>query len=115
MGKAVIRNSGQVLVSNLIVADSVFTRMKGLLGKDSLPHGSGLWLNPCRGVHTFGMKFSIDVVFLNREHRVIAIINEMKPNRMTAIYPTVATVLELPATSVADAHLSTGNIIDIFV
>lgn len=110
--KAVICKSDIELVGNLMVADSIFTRMKGLLGKDSLPRGSGLWLKPCKGVHTFGMRFTIDVVFLDRENRVIEVISELKPNRMTTIFPHAATVLELPASMVSEAKLAKGDIID---
>lgn len=96
-----------------MVADSILTRMRGLLGKDSLPLGYGLWLKPCKGVHTFGMKFAIDVVFLDLEHRVIAMLNGLKPNRMTSIYPCASTVLELPESTVVDAQLSIGDFLDI--
>lgn len=113
MKRVVIRNSGQELVGNLIVADSILTRMKGLLGKDSLQSGSGLLLKPCKGVHTFGMRFAIDVVILDRENRVIAIKNRLKPNRMTAIYLSATTVLELPAATASAAKLSVGDFIEI--
>lgn len=111
--KAVIQNSGKELVGDLMIADSIFSRMKGLLGKDSLPTGSALWLIPCKGVHTFGMKFAIDVIFIDRENRVIAISDNMMPNRMTAIYPSAATVMELPAGTAAAVKLSAGDIIEV--
>src|SRR5512138_71546 len=104
--KALIGYSGIELVGNLMVADSILTRMKGLLGRDSLPHGSGLWLKPCKGVHTFGMKFAIDVVFLDRDNRVIETISGLKPNRMTAVYAQAATVLELPSSTVLAVNLN---------
>jgi uncharacterized membrane protein (UPF0127 family) len=55
------------------------------------------------------MKFPIDVIMLDRENRVIAIVNSLKPNRMTAIYARAATVLELPAATAAAAKLSIGD------
>jgi len=110
--KAVLNNSGRVLVGNLTVADSIFSRMKGLLGKDKLSTGDGLWIKPCKGVHTFGMKFAIDVIFLNRNQRVIAIKNDLKPNRITAIYFGALTVLELPADTARELQLSIGDVID---
>jgi uncharacterized membrane protein (UPF0127 family) len=110
--RAVINNSGRVLVGNLTVADSIFSRMKGLLGKKELSQGEGLWIRPCKGVHTFGMKFAIDVIILNRQQCVIAIKHELKPNRMTTIYPGAATVLELPVASARDAQLSVGDVIN---
>lgn len=113
MMKAIIRNSNIELVGNLMVADSIFARMKGLLGKTSLPEASGLWLKPCKGVHTFGMGFNIDVVFLNKENQVVAVYNNLHPNQLTRIYPKAATVIELPANSVSSKGLLIGDFIDI--
>lgn len=110
--KIIICNSNKVLVGNLMVADSIFARMKGLLGLTSFPKGSGIWLKPCKGVHTLGMKFAIDVIFMDRENRVIKIIKELKPNRITAIYSGAATVLELPAYTASESGLSTGDVIE---
>jgi hypothetical protein len=110
--QAVIKNSGRILVGNLTVADSIFCRMKGLLGKEGLPDGEGLWIKPCNSVHSFGMKFTIDVIFLNKEQRVITIKSELKPNRLTAIYFGASSVLELPAGSAREAQLSVGDVID---
>ena len=111
--KAIIRNSNRVLVGNLMVADSIFTRMKGLLGRDSLSKGSGLWLKPCKGVHTFCMKFAIDVVFLNRKNQVVTVMHNLQPNRLTKIFPEAVTVIELPAFSAKEVNLLTGDTIDI--
>lgn len=110
--RAVICDSGHVLVGNLMVADSVFSRMKGLLGKSALDHGSGLWLKPCNSVHSFWMKFTIDVVFLDRENRVIKVIHELKPNRITPVFWKAASVIELPAGIAALAALSPGDMIE---
>lgn len=111
--KAIIRRSNIELVGNLMVADSIFARMKGLLGKTSLPKGSGLWLQPCKGIHTFGMKFTIDVVFLTTDLEVVAVYNDLSPNRFTKILPKAATVIELPAATAADKGLLLGDFIDI--
>lgn len=111
--KAVIRNSGVKLVGNLMVADSIFARMKGLLGRDFLAAGDGIWLMPCNSVHTFGMRFAIDVVFLNRSNQVISVIHNLQPNRLTKVYFKAATVIEIPAHTAADSGLSKGDFIDI--
>src|SRR5580698_1562725 len=59
-----------VLASCLEVADNSEKRKKGLLGRKGLSNGEGLWIRPCESVHTFGMQFSIDLVYLDRKHRV---------------------------------------------
>ena len=59
-----------VLAISLEVADSGAKRNKGLLGRKELSPGEGLWILPCQSVHTFGMQFAIDLVYLDRKHRI---------------------------------------------
>src|SRR5580658_6350501 len=59
-----------VLASCLEVANHGSNRMKGLLGRDGLAPGEGLWIKPCEAVHTFGMRFAIDLVYLDRKKRI---------------------------------------------
>lgn len=112
--QVIIRNRNRTLVGNLMVADSFFTRLKGLLGKSSLGIDCGLWLRQCQGVHTFGMKFPIDIIFLDKDNRVIEIINDLKPNRITSIYSEADSVLELPAHKVRETGISKGDVVDFF-
>jgi uncharacterized protein len=84
------------LAGKLRVADTLFARMKGLLGKSVLAEGEGLWIRPCKGIHTFGMKFPIDAVFLNGANHVVAVKKELFPNRMTQVFFAAVSVLELP-------------------
>lgn len=101
--------SNKEIVHNLFVADTIFLRMKGLLGKNSLRNDEGLWIKPCKGVHTFGMKFPIDVLFLDRNNLVIAIKKELAPNRMTLIYPRAITVIELSSGMIEATATKIGN------
>lgn len=94
--KATDRTSGKELAPNLSVADTFFKRLKGLLGKKVLPQGEGLWIKPCKSVHTFGMQFPIDVVFLDKEKRIIALFKNLPPNRITRLLPNAKSVIELP-------------------
>ena len=91
-----IRN-GKELSNNVALADSLLKRMKGLLGRDKLLNGEALWIKPCMSIHTFFMKFPIDIVFLNRRNQIIAAIRNLRPNRITRMYPKTTGVLELPA------------------
>jgi uncharacterized membrane protein (UPF0127 family) len=61
-----LRN-GKELSNNVIVADSILKRMKGLFGKSELPIGEALWIKPCMSVHTFFIRFPINVVFFEQE------------------------------------------------
>lgn len=95
--KAVIESGGKELAADVTVASSLPARIRGLLGSSSLPVGQGLLIKPCKGIHTFFMKFSIDAVFLDRDNRVMALYLSLPPNRMTRIYLKAVSVLELPA------------------
>lgn len=110
--KAVNLTTGYELVTDLSVADNLFSRMKGLLGKNALSPGKGLWITPCMGVHTFGMKFTIDVIFLDKEKRVIALAKSLWPNRTSRVYSTASSVLELPAGTIDATHTATGDTIE---
>lgn len=91
-----LRN-GKELADNVTVADRPLKRMKGLLGKSEMLAGEALWIKPCMSIHTFWMSFPIDVVFLNKKNRVLAIKKNLQPNRMTRLYLSAMSVLELPA------------------
>ena len=87
--------------------------MKGLLGKKELPTGDALWIKPCFSVHTFFMKFPIDVLFLNKQNQVIAVVSNITPNRMTRLYPQSFSVLELPPGTIAASNTELGDELEI--
>jgi len=93
-----VRNQtkGEVLATSAIVADSSETRRTGLLKHTSLPDGEGLWIVPCEAVHCFFMKFSIDVLYLNKDKTIRKIRHDMKPWGISFCLPAHS-VLELPA------------------
>ncbi len=100
------------IVSNLEVAETFSARSKGLLGRSSLVVGEGLLIRPCKGVHTIGMKFPIDVVFLDYSNNVIGLCKDLQPNRMTSIRLRASSVLELPVGTVAATALKVGDVVD---
>jgi uncharacterized membrane protein (UPF0127 family) len=91
------------------MADTAVRRAVGLLRHRRLEAGAGLWIKPCSGVHTFGMSFPIDVIGLDKQMRIVKLWPELKPNRITAIYPRVRTVLELAAGTIASHNVSIGD------
>ena len=105
--------NGKELSNNVTVADSLLKRMKGLLGKSELPAGEALWIKPCMSIHTFFMKFPIDVIFLDKRNSVIAVMKNMQPNRMTRLYPKAASVLELPAGIIETTATEVGDRVEI--
>ena len=63
------------------IARTMWQRMRGLLGRDGLPHGHALWIRRCGSVHTVGMRFAIDLVFLARNNTVVRVIPNVRPGR----------------------------------
>ena len=101
------------LATKLQMADTVWTRLRGLMGRTGLNSGEGLWIVPCRGIHTHGMAFSIDVLFLDRERTVVGAEENLAPGRFAAIRWKAKTVLELPAGTVRRTGTRLGDRIDI--
>ncbi|MGH9622395.1 MAG: DUF192 domain-containing protein [Bryobacteraceae bacterium] len=89
------------------IAATSRARRKGLLGMDRLEPGAALWIAPCEAVHTFGMKFPIDVVFLGKNGKVKKIVPRLKPWRIAACL-TASSVLELEAGAAERAQLRVG-------
>ena len=79
------------------VADGFLTRLVGLLRDKALAEGDGLWIVPCNSIHSIGMHFIFDAVFLDQNLRVVHLIREMKPWRASKLVFAAHSVLELPA------------------
>jgi uncharacterized protein len=103
-----IARSGAWLVTDLELALDSRARTRGLLGRETLPDGGGLVIAPSQGVHTFGMVFPIDIVFLSRDGVVLRCKPAVVPRRL-AIWLTAFAVLELPAHSIRHADLRRGD------
>ena len=102
------RVDGEVVCERCTLADSPLTRMRGLLGRDGLGAGEGLLLRPASSVHTFFMRFPIDVVFLDRALVVLGIHDEVDPWH-TASRKGAKAVLELPAGESSRRGLTVGD------
>ena len=99
---------GRVVCERCLIADGAFGRMRGLLGRKELPSGEGILLKPSGSVHTFFMRFPIDVVFLDRELRVVAIAPDVPPWRMRGARGAKA-VVELAAGEASRRGLTEGQ------
>jgi uncharacterized protein len=103
------------LATRLAIADTHWTRLRGLLGtaEDDFRNGAGLWIRPCRGVHTLAMRFAIDVVYLDRAGTVVHVEHNLQPWRFSPIRMQAASVLELPSQTVARTETVLGDRIEI--
>ena len=98
-----------MVAERLRSADSVAARMRGLLGRRRIQMGEGLLLDPCRQVHTFGMRYPIDVVFCGRDGLVTHIVRGMRPRRVSAFRWRARYAIELAAG--AAAGVSVGDVL----
>ena len=103
---------GTIVADSAEIADSSRKRRTGLLKHPGLEPGQGLWIVPCEAVHTFGMKFPIDVLFLNKQWKVLKIRREMGRRGM-AVSLLAHSVLELPAGAAAAAQTQVGDQLDL--
>jgi len=103
------------LATELAVANTHWTRLRGLLGTapDDFRNGRGIWIVPCHGVHTLAMRFSIDVAYLDQDRIVIHIERELRPWRFAPVRMQAASVLELPSQVLSETGTQMGDKIEI--
>jgi uncharacterized protein len=97
------------------VANSYFTRLVGLLGKTKrwAQLGKGLWIVPSRGVHTIGMLFPIDLIFLSKEKEVVHVEEHVRPFRISRVSLKAMSVLELPPHTIYRSRTQVGDQLEI--
>jgi uncharacterized protein len=97
------------------VADNYVRRLVGLLGKTGrwAKLGRGLWIIPSRGVHSIGMLFPIDLVFLNKEKKVVHLEEHFRPFRVSRVSLKATSVLELPTHTIYRSNTKIGDILEI--
>ena len=115
LGQAFNQTRQRYLATNLAVAQTHWSRLRGLLGasESDFRNGAGLWIRPCRGVHTLGMQFPIDVVYLDRSSTVVHLVSNIQPWRFAPIRLQAVSVLELPAHTLAQTETALGDRIEI--
>ncbi|WP_027108040.1 DUF192 domain-containing protein [Lacticigenium naphthae] len=99
--KLINQTTETVLIEQLLVAQTFFGRLKGLLGKKTLSKKTGLKIVPSTSVHTFFMHFPIDIVFFNGADEVLAVMENVRPRRISKIYREAAYVIEANAFELA--------------
>lgn len=100
------------LASNVEVAASGVKRSRGLLGRKGLARGEALWIVPSEAVHTFGMQFSLDLVYLDRRLRIRKIRRNVPPWRLSACL-SAHSVVELAAGSIRETDAQPGDQVEL--
>lgn len=103
----------RMLAEKGIVAARSWARMRGLIGRSALERGEGLLLLGTKGIHTIGMRFAIDVLFLDENGLVIHLIHALKPFQVSPLIGNSAMVLELPAGILRETGTEVGDWIEV--
>jgi uncharacterized membrane protein (UPF0127 family) len=106
----IVTESGKVVCERCESAESTLARMRGLLGRSGLDPGTGMLIHPNGSVHMFFMRFPIDVVFLDRNRKVVRVKHGLVPWRVAGARHAVAT-LELPAGAAAEVGVEKGDVL----
>ena len=114
-GYAFNRTRQASLATDVKLAATHWSRFCGLMGRKaaSFRTGDGLWIVPCRGVHTFAMTFPIDVIYLDARKRVVHIEENLRPWRVARVSLRTSSVLELPPHTLRSSQTAVGDEIDI--
>ena len=110
MRKLINERTGEVILDDLQIADTFIARFRGLMGMPSLPENVGLMIKPCNSVHCFFMKFPIDVIFVDKEDRIVHIAEGMKPGSLSPIVGKANYVIESNAHNL-EGKFKVGDIV----
>jgi uncharacterized membrane protein (UPF0127 family) len=103
---------GAVVCARCEIPKSSFARARGLLGRSGLEPGHGMLIDAAPSVHMFFMRFPIDVVFLDRDWKVVRVVQGLRPWRVAGARRAVA-ALELPAGAAAEAGIAEGDVLSL--
>lgn len=105
-----VQESG-ALVAYAAVADTALRRLRGLLGRDALAEGDGLMIDPCSSIHTCFMRFPIDVLFIDRDGRVVRAVERLVPFRFVSGGRGARRTVELPSGTIERQRLTHGAVL----
>lgn len=100
------KSKNTIIAENARLADTFKTRMKGLLGRRELPAGEALVITQCQSIHMFFMRFAIDAIFVDKQNRVVGLVEGIKPFRLSPVFFHAYCVIELKAGAIAATKTS---------
>ena len=102
--------TGTIVVEYILHANTFWKRLKGLLGTKVLGVGHGILITPCNSIHTFGMNYPIDVLFVDKDHRIIKIISQMSSGKLAMAFGS-RYVIELPGGTAQQTLCGVGDLL----
>jgi uncharacterized membrane protein (UPF0127 family) len=109
--RIVNKTRDSVLGAKVLLADNWWLRARGFLGRPMPQAGEGLFLSPCRAVHMIGMRYPLDVIFLDRNGGVVAAYESLRPNRSTAWHRDAEYAIEVPPGTVRATATSPDDVL----
>jgi uncharacterized protein len=103
------QNSECFLSLRVAAADTTFARLKGLIGKLKLRFDEGLWVVPSRGIHTIGVLFPVDLVYLDEQYRVVHVVESFPTFRIAPLRTDASSVLALPTHTIYSSQTQPGD------
>jgi hypothetical protein len=100
---------GRIVGDAVRVAERFIPRMRGLLRTDGLAEGEGLWIHPCSSIHSIGMRFEFDALFLGSDGKVVGRYERFRRNRVSKVFWNARGVLELPAGTIERTGTEVGD------
>lgn len=107
------KKNNEMLANKVIISDRFLSRLMGLMFKKKLQKNSSMLIYPCNSVHTFFMKFPIDIVFLSKEYEVLYVIENMLPGKMSPFIRNAKSVLELPSGVIEETKTKKGDLLNL--
>lgn len=107
--KALNQTKNNVIAHSVELADTPWTRMKGLLGRTGLASDQALLITHCNSIHMFFMKFPIDVVFIDRKGLVVGLVRNIPPFHVSPIFWKSASAIELPSGTLQETRTEPGD------
>ncbi len=103
------KSKNTVIAENVILADTFWTRIKGLLGREELRAGEALVITQCQSIHMFFMRFAIDAIFVDKEDYVIGLVARIKPFCLSPVFFRSKYVIELREGTIGTTKTSLGD------
>ncbi len=113
MGRLINTTKNKVISTDLEIASGFFERLIGLMFRGKMERDEAIIITKCNSVHSFFMKFPIDVIFLDKDRRVVKIVKNLQPWRVTHFVKNSENVVELAARNDLDSYFSCGDIVKI--
>lgn len=102
-----------VLAETAEMADTVVSRLKGLIGRRDIPSGHAMVITHCRSIHMFFMRFAIDVIFVDRKNTVVGLVENIQPFQVSPYFLRSAYVVELPPGAIRQSQTVKGDVLDL--